>query len=124
MESVVHAVPIVSVPVAVDQPVNAYIAQSIGFGETLDKEQRNDFIQVSRALKRVIDTDSYHKTSRTLQEIYSNHKNTSRDKSIELIQEQLLLKNGSRHITYNFKPLLLCTFALLCLFFGITLSKH
>ncbi|KAK4431110.1 UDP-glucosyltransferase 29 [Sesamum alatum] len=104
MEGVYSAVPIIAVPMHLDQPLNARLVAAVGFGEEVvrSREGNLDRGEVARVLKKVVVGKSGEGLRRRVEEL-SEKMREEGEKEIDSVAEELMVTLVRRRERSNLK---------------------
>ncbi|XP_028110268.1 cyanidin-3-O-glucoside 2-O-glucuronosyltransferase-like [Camellia sinensis] len=92
LEGVMFGVPIIAMPMRLDQPFNAKLVVEIGVGKEVKKENENERFkreEVARVIKQVVDQEDGKEVTRKVKELSERMREKS-EEEIDLVIEKLV----------------------------------
>jgi hypothetical protein len=119
VESVYHAKPVVVVPISLDQPANAAMAEHKGFGIRVELSDPDFPVKLAASVHRIVDDPSYTGHVQLLSKILRDKPNTAAERTSFMIDH--VLKYGDAHLRTGAFDLSIAQFIMFDIFAFIVL---
>lgn len=96
MESLKFGVPIVAIPMHLDQPLNAKVVESVGVGVEVKRDEngRLDREEIAKVIKQVVVEKSGENVSRKVREMSESMRKQAEEEIAEVVEELVQLCKG------------------------------